>query len=571
MSYVGKRATGVLLMALVSALDAFAHSAQSAQSAQPATNAPAREARAGGSYGTGTIKGQVVDAVTGRGLPRVALELNGGKPAGSAGETTDDDGRFVFSGLPPGSYSIQATKTSYEAQRLQETRRGRRIRFLEVAQGATLENVTITMHHASAITGRVVDRFGEPVQGARISLRTFPTAGRAPQRVNGAWGGQTNDIGEFRLAPVPAGRYLLIAQGDVQPFGFHRPRPQEPGFVAYPQAPAIDQAQPLIVERGEDVQSIELQLFPTRISKVSGVILGLDGAPAQNAMLSVGFFNPGDSHSYGGAGTEARNGRFELTLAPGTYALRASVGDRRGSNALASAQTRITVSGEPIDGLTLQLGPPRTIAGRMRFVSALAPPTPPATARVFASRTDGDCEAGEATVNPDLTFTVQVSGDPCGLTASASGRWFVQSITQGTDDAMFGGVRLGERAGVNDVVITFSDNPTRVSAVVSDAKGRPADEFMVVVFPADKSRRPRLRETWNHSVVREVGPGRADGSVSLHGLLPGDYFVVAVHPDAYDAGEPPFDDLEPVAQRITLGNGERRVLALQLTDVSFQR
>jgi hypothetical protein len=568
MAYVWKGATGVLLMALVSALDAFAQSAQSAQSAQPATNAPAREARADGSYGTGTIKGQVVDAVTGRGLPRVALELNGGKPAGSAGETTDDDGRFVFSGLPPGSYSIQAAKTSYEGQRLPETRRGRRIRFLEVAQGATLENVTITMHRASAITGRVVDRFGEPVQGARISLRTFPTAGRAPQRFNGVWGGQTNDIGEFRLAPVPAGRYLLIAQRDVQPFGFPGPRPQEPGFVAYPQAPAIDQAQPLIVERGEDAQSIELQLFPTRIAKVTGVILGPDGAPAQNATISVGFFNVGDSHSYGGAGTEARNGRFELTLAPGTYALRASVVDRRGSNALTSAQTRITVSGEPIDGLTLQLGPPRTIAGRMRFVSALAPP--PATARVFV-RTGDDCEAGEATVNPDLTFTVQVSGDACGLMASASGRWFVQSITQGTDDAMFGGVRFGERAAVNDVVITFSDNPTRVSAVVSDAKGRPADEFMIVVFPADKSRRPRSSETWNNGVVREVGPGRGDGPVSLNGLLPGEYFVVAVHPDAYDAGQPPYDDLEPVAQRITLGDGERRVLALQLADVSFQR
>ena len=429
------------------------------------------------------------------------------------------------------------------------------------------------MHHASAITGRVVDRFGEPVQGARISLRTFPTAGGASRRVYGAWGGQTNDIGEFRLAPVAAGRYLLIAEADVQPFRHPGARPPVSGFVAYPQAPAIDQAQPLIVERGQDVQSIELQLFPTSVSKVTGVILGPDGAPVQNAMLSVGFFAMGDSHSYGGTGSDARDGRFELMLAPGTYTLRAraSAGDRRLSNGLtlASAETRITVSGEPIEGLTLRLGPPRTIAGRIRFVSALAPPTtPPATARVFASRMDGDCEGSEGTINPDLTFTLQVSGLVCGLTATASGRWFVQSITQGTDDAMFDGVRLGDRAAVNDVVVTFADNPTRVSAVVADAKGGPADEFMVVVFPADKSRRPRSRETWHHGVVREVGPGR-DDTVSLNGLLPGEYFAVAVHPDAYDGGQPPFDNLEPFAQRFTLGGGEVRVLSLTIADVPF--
>jgi hypothetical protein len=321
MSYVGKRATGVLLMALVSALDAFA---QSAQSAQPATNAPGREARADGSYGTGTIKGQVVDAVTGRGLPRVALELNGGQPAGSAGETTDEDGAFEFRGLPPGRYSIQATKATYETGYLPESRRGRQPRRLELASGATLDKLTAPM--------------------------------------GGSW----------------------------------------------------------------------------------------------------------------------------------------------------------TVS-----------------------------------------------------VQPDFTFSMKVIGDRLQVATGAQG-WYMRSILQGTDDVTIDGIRFGDRSSVSDVVISFTDRPTKLSATVADAKGNAADEFLVAVFPVDKARRPRSRNFGQrYFVCREAGP-TADGSpIRLDGLLPGDYFVIALTPDDYDASGMPdsYDALEPLAQRFTLGEGDVRVISLTIVDL----
>lgn len=567
MSYASIRASVFALALLTAAARASAQPA-------PTPTAPPRDIAAEPSFGTGTIKGQVVDAATGRGLPRVSVELNGGKPSGSASEMTDDDGRFVFRGLPAGPYSIAATKTGFETQRLPESRRGRRVRFLDLSAGGSIENANLALYRTGAITGRVLDRFGEPVQHARVSLMRFPSAGGTPQQFSGSSRAQTNDIGEFRLAPVPAGRFLLIAEADVQPFySPHLPQ-QKGGFVAYPQAPSLDQAQPLIVERGQELRDIELQLFPTTIAKVSGLILDPAGAPAENAHISVGFFALGESRSYGGTTTGARGGRFEVTLAPGTYTLRASMGARGGPNVetLSSASMRLTVTGEPIESLTLQLGQPRTIAGRLQFLSSLQPPQTPTTARVFVNGDGGECEAGQATVNPDFTFSVRASGDRCLLGASASGRWFVRSITQGSDDVMFGGVRVGDRRSVDDVVITLSDNITHASALVADAKGQPAEEFVVVVFPTDKARRPVSRYgSWNHSVTREATPGRIPGEAPLDGLLPGEYFIVAVSPDAYDAGDPSYDELEPYAQRFTLAEGERRAIALKVADVPVSR
>jgi hypothetical protein len=567
MSYASIRATAFALVLI--AVTARA-------SAQPAPNPPAQPRDAGGepSFGSGTIKGQVVDAATGRGLPRVSLELSGGQPSGSAGEMSDDDGRFVFRGLPPGQYSLAATKTGFETQRLPETRRGRRVRFLDLNAGGTIENANLALYRNGAITGRVLDRFGEPVQHARVSLMRFARSGGAPQQLSGATRAQTNDIGEFRLAPVPAGRFLLVAEADVQPFHSPHLPPQKGGFVAYPQAPSIDQAQPIVIERGQEVRDLELQLFPTRIARVSGVILDSTGAPAKNAHISVGFFALGEPRSYGGMTTEARDGRFEVTLAPGSYNLRASTGTRGAPTAdtLSSASLRLTVTGEPIEGLTLQLGAPRTLAGRLQFVSSRLPPQTPTTARVFVDSSGGECEAGQATVNLDFTFSVQVSGDRCLVSASASGRWFVRSIMQGSDEVMFDGVRLGDRRSVDDVVVTLSDNITHAAALVADAKGQPAEEFVVVVFPAEKARRPVSRYgNWNHSVTREVGPGRGVGGAPLDGLLPGDYFIVAVNPDAYDAGDPSYDELEPYAQRITIVEGDRRVVTLKVTDVPLSR
>lgn len=546
--------------------------AASAAAAQPAT--PPREAPVAESFGTAVIKGQVVDAATGRGLPRVTLELQGGEPAGSAGEMTDDDGRFEFRGLPPGRYSIAAEKTAYERLRVPEYQRGRRAQFLELTAGGRIEALTIALHRASAITGRVVDWFGEPATNVRVSVRTFPVVGGTARRQPGQSDSMTNDIGEFRIAPIPPGRYLLTAEARVEPFFRRGQQVERSGFVVWPQAPSLDSAQPLVVERGQDVRDLELQLFPTKPARVSGVILGLDGAPATNAMISVGFISPGDTRSYGGTSTDAREGRFELTLSPGTYDLTARTNERGNAGPnhlpLASASTRVAVFGEPIEGLTFQLAPPRTISGRLTFMMSglQTQPPDPAAVRVFAS--GNECRATDGVVKPDLTFELKAAGNRCYITANPAGRWHLRSLTQGGEDIAGSGLSLGQRTSVSDVVITFGDRPTKVSVSVADAKGQAATEFLVVVFPVDAARRPNdSRSGQSFSVTRELGPTSDGRPLSTEGLLPGEYYAIAIHPDDYDTSGLPgsYELLEPLAQRFTLGDADVRVLALTVVDM----
>lgn len=62
---------------------------------------------------TGRVEGQVVDALTGEGLPGVNVGLDGT----ALGAATDGDGRFAIGSVPAGSHVLVASSVGYEAVR----------------------------------------------------------------------------------------------------------------------------------------------------------------------------------------------------------------------------------------------------------------------------------------------------------------------------------------------------------------------------------------------------------------------------------------------------------------------
>jgi hypothetical protein len=552
--------------------------------AQPRTAAPApprRDAPAPSAptAWTGVLGGQVVDAATGRGIPRAAVELRGGEPSGDAAETTDEDGMFAFRELPPGRFSLSVTKTGYNNGRLPEPRLGRRIEFLELGPGQTRDKIIVRLVRASAITGRVVDQFGEPAPNMRVWLRPFPSA-RQRQHVGGGATTGTNDIGEFRLAPVPPGAYLLVASSRLEEAAFLRRR--EPGgFVAWPAGQSLDQAEPLIVDVGQTVTDVELKLHALQATTVSGIVLTPDGKPADGVMLTVGQMLATDRMASGGTGQAIHDGAFSLTLMPGTYELRAKTreGDSVASSygtmirPRATAATRITVADAPLENVVIQLAPPRRISGRLVFEGGLGPPPPAKTVRVSAAFVQSQCEFSGAVVNDDATFSLYASGDRCFLGAGVDG-WQVRSISHGGRDVLFEGVSLADPQPLDDVVITFTDRVTKLAVTVSNAKGLPAEEFVVVAFPADKARRP-TRQTGipglTHRLYRATGPSPS-GNTTLDGLFAGEYLIAALDPN--ELGEPPepepawFERLEPIAQRVTIRDGDIRTIGLKVAELS---
>jgi hypothetical protein len=133
------------------------------------------------------------------------------------------------------------------------------------------------------------------------------------------------------------------------------------------------------------------------------------------------------------------------------------------------------------------------------------------------------------------------------------------------------GVRLGDRPVVDGVVITFVDRTTKVSATVTDARGGVAEDYIIMVFPADKARRPSRNTRMRWASIREGGP-MLDGPSRFDGLLPGEYLAIAIHPDDYDAsGLPDFETLAPYAERFALSEGDVRVLSLRVTQLPAAR
>ena len=110
-------------------------------------------------------------------------------------------------------------------------------------------------------------------------------------------------------------------------------------------------------------------------------------------------------------------------------------------------------------------------------------------------------------------------------------------------------------AEVTGISIGFRDRVGAIEGLLSDAAGRPAPEYFVVAFSAD-------RASWTTTSRRFVAPVRpgTDGRYRVNGLLPGDYYLAVVTAVGQDeSADPAFlEAILPSAIKITVTAGEVR-------------
>jgi hypothetical protein len=551
--------------------------------------------------GTGIVKGRVVDGTTGAAIARARVMLQG-LGGGGAPAITDADGGFTFTGLPPGPVMVMVQKSTYLAARYPAPGRTMRsqARPIILRDAQVLDNVVVPMFHGASFSGRVFDANGDPVDYAQVSLLRMPGGGRTGKPMMRE-GTQTNDLGEFRLGRLEAGTYLVQVNArrpDEMPFSSNAPlAPQTPPSAQplptfYPSALAMDQAQPIAVDRAQAVSGIDVVLAEGIPGIVTGTITLADGQPLPlNTFPSVMVRRAISDVSqnwfdYTSGASTRPDGTFRAVLPPGDYMLEARLISRTGGSSrpedeqLATARVSVVSGGE--ESLSLTVGPAASATGRVIFEGTTPVPAAPGRTRVPMFSNNGMCRAGEAEVAPDWTFRIAGLNGTCSAEPRASfGRWMVKSVIVNGENVLDSPVTFQPGQRLRNVQVIVTDRQSSMTFDVSDENGQTTRDYVVLAYPVD-------REGWSNgariymaptipNLEVSRGPAGLPAPAAAASMRPqvmlavrsGDYYVIAVDDLEQDDVRDPIvlERLRSSATRVTIAEGA--AIQMPLRRVNF--
>jgi hypothetical protein len=275
---------------------------------------------------SGRISGKVVDAAsqTPVGRARVTLvrivEADGGATLGDDGRRTmtDADGGFVFQQLPNGRYRVDVEKSGFAPSfdPFEST-------TLELGSGESITSLRVALERGGVVAGGLRDGRGDALPEMTVFAMRLMRAepGMGPEMIQGGIA-YTNDLGEFRIANLPKGDYLVIAtQQERTPFGVSAPSPvQVFAPTYYPGTTQRHSAQPTTIRAGETVGDMWFSMVSSAAFSVSGVVVDEAGAPLAGAMITL---IPGSHPEMPFPflmGVADRNGAFTVSgVLPGDY------------------------------------------------------------------------------------------------------------------------------------------------------------------------------------------------------------------------------------------------------------
>lgn len=489
-----------------------------------ATAAPQRVA-------TGRLAGRVLAGDTRRPLRRAIVQLGTGNLQTTRWTATDSDGRWAFTGVDAGTYTITASRDGFVTMS-----HGQKGPFgaaspvvLSADQGR--DSLDILLPPGGVITGRLVDDLGDPVGAALVQPMRLTFVDGQRQLVTVAsglqslsYGGLTDDRGEFRIYGLAPGTYYVSAA-----YGRTAPGQSDDrvsyATTYYPGTASIAGASPLTVVAGQAVAA-NFALSATPLVEVSGRVLNASNPPTAGNVTLVAVA-PGHAVEAGTrlSGQVDRNGAFRLKgVPPGEYYLRASAGTSGGAPAVgalllvvADRDVRdVVVTTAPMSSVSGALAldePSRDVRPDMFFVEAVA-------AGPDAMRAGPAMPQGRPNTEGRFTIT-GISGRHVIRLRNPPAGWFLKSVSiDGADVTDAGYDFAGGQTVVVDVVATR--RMAGLSGTVRDAKGLPLSDCSVVVFSPDESQWGRRTR-----VIAATTPGQ-DGTFSVSGLPPGEYVAVAV-------------------------------------------
>ncbi len=168
--------------------------------------------------GTARLSGRVVAADANKALVRAVVQL---VPAGTDEPRwvwTDADGRWQFSRVPTGRYTLLISKTGYVTLRYGQSRPFEPGKPIVVGDGQVLDRLDVALPRGAAIAGRIADEHGNPMAGAVVAAMRYRYAAgqrRLAPVTEGLFafltgvGAITDDLGQYRLHGLSPGDYYV--------------------------------------------------------------------------------------------------------------------------------------------------------------------------------------------------------------------------------------------------------------------------------------------------------------------------------------------------------------------------
>ncbi len=323
--------------------------------------------------GTATVSGRVtLKGEPARGVTVILPVQNNSDATNAPRVRTDENGRFHFTGVAAGGYSIYALAPGYVSpgEGMSIIRRGQP---LNVAEGEKVENVAIEIKRGGVIAGRVTDSQGRPVIEEFINLVRLDRNNR-PQNYT-IYSPiidmiRTDDRGAYRVYGLPEGRYLVSVGRAQTPgsTGITSSREFYPR-VFYPDVSNESEAKMIEISEGSEASDIDITIpDPKRTYDVSGRVVDAGtGKPVAGMEVGIGGLTSDGRYGGGfyGVGTwSGPNGEFRVFgVVPGRYAILVSPDDLARRSELIGEPVIFDISEGDATGVEIRLRRGASISG----------------------------------------------------------------------------------------------------------------------------------------------------------------------------------------------------------------
>jgi hypothetical protein len=509
----------------------------------------------------GTVEGRVI-STTGEPVRKASLTLRpNGRGGGSFATTSANDGSFKFASVDEGTYSLSGERAGFVSDTYSTN--GGDTAVITVVSNQATTGIQFKLIPQSVILGHVYDEDGDPVQGANVQVQRYSYP-RGVRQLTQTQNGTSNDVGEFRIANLPPGRYYLSAtnprraQGQGGGRGGRNGRGNRSGgrggpaqeaiedyvLTYYPNALEVIGATPLDLIAGSEMRGIDVRLLKSRFYRITGSVSGVPAAlapPADNgkgdngkgkakqfaggARASAVMLNliprsagGGRGGQIGGTTMDPNTGTFEFpAVSPGAYYVIAQ--SQGPAQQRVTARVPVDVGNGDVTGIPVRLAPPLTLKGSIT-VEGTQPSVSYTSLRlsfVTSQPGAGGGQNGQAQVNADGTFQTQLDADSYTLDVSGvPDGYYLKSVRLSGRDMPDAALDLSLGAGQMELVL--ASNAGSVTGQVQNARNEPAASVTVTLVPASGS----LRRDLNKKVTSDAG-----GSFTFSGLPPGDYKLYA--------------------------------------------